>query len=331
MPDEVLKRLVKSYMATSQPVYTFGWQGGEPLLMGVDFYKKVTDLQQRFGQKGAVVSNGLQTNATLIDDELATHLSNYHFLLGCSLDGPPEIHDRYRRTGARRPSHHRVIHGLRTLERHGVAFNILVLVTQANVGQAVEVYDYLVQSGYAFHQYIPCVEFDAEGNLLPYAITGAEWGDFLCALFDRWYAHDTRRVSIRHFDALLHQILNHPQSICSLGRNCCQYFLVEFNGDIYPCDFFVESKLKIGNIMKMSWDAALSSPQYKAFGAQKSRWNRDCRACDCLPLCSGDCLKYRLYGKGKADQISWLCTGWQQFIRHSRERLKLLAKTVSEK
>jgi len=329
MSEAVLEQLVKGYMATSQPVYSFGWQGGEPLLMGLPFFQKVTELQQRFGKQGDVVSNGLQTNATLITDGIAAHLSRYRFLLGCSLDGPPEVHDRYRRTASGRPTHADVLNGIETLERHGVAYNILILVSKANVGQAVQIYDYLVEKGYAFHQYIPCVEFDSDGKLLSFAITGEEWGAFMCDLFDRWYAADTRRVSIRHFDALLHQILHNPVSVCSLGRNCCQYFVVEYNGDIYPCDFFVEERLKIGNIQEISWKEAAASRVYKTFGAQKARWNKTCRSCDCLPLCSGDCLKHRMYAGKDAGQISWLCSGWRQFIHHTRDRFQLLAKSVS--
>ncbi|MCJ7810094.1 MAG: radical SAM protein, partial [Desulfobulbaceae bacterium] len=247
MSEGVLEQLVKSYLATSQPVYVFGWQGGEPLLMGVDFFRKITEFQQQYGKKGHIVSNGLQTNATLIDDEIADHLARYRFLLGCSLDGPAEAHNQYRKTAGGRSTHGEVLKGIETLVRHDVEFNILVLVSRANVGQPAKVYDYLVDRGYRFQQYIPCVEFDPDGNLLPFAITGEEWGSFMCQLFDRWYTRDTQRVSIRHFDAVLHKIIQNRDQVCSLARNCCQYFVVEYNGDIYPCDFFVEGRFKIGN------------------------------------------------------------------------------------
>jgi serine-type anaerobic sulfatase-maturating enzyme len=330
MTQDVLEKLVKGYMATPQPVYSFGWQGGEPLLMGLDFFRKITALQQQYGKKGDVVSNGLQTNATLIDDALADHLSRYRFLLGCSLDGPANVHNRYRRTAGGKTTHAEVLKGMDILKRHGVEVNVLVLVSQANVGQAVKIYDYLVDRGYHYHQYIPCVEFDSDGNLLPFAINGVEWGDFLCRLFDRWYARDTRRVSIRHFDAILHKVIQNSIQVCSLGRNCCQYFVVEYNGDIYPCDFFVEKGLKIGNIKDTSWEEAMASPVYKDFGAQKACWNHRCRNCDCLPLCSGDCLKHRLYAGHDADNISWLCSGWKQFIRYSRDGFHALAEILGQ-
>jgi uncharacterized protein len=328
MPDDVLEQLVKSYMATLQPTYSFGWQGGEPTLMGVDFFRKATALQEKYGGSGMVVANGLQTNATLIDDELAQHFARYRFLLGCSLDGPPDIHDRYRLTAAGKPSHEKVMDGIDTLKRHGVEFNILVLVSQANVRRAAEGYQYLTRQGFLYHQYIPCVEFDAQGKLLPFAINGEEWGEFLCNLFDEWYPRDIHRVSIRHFDTILQKMVDGTANVCTIGRNCCQYFVVEYNGDIYPCDFFVQASLKIGNVMETSWDEALASESYRDFGAQKAQWNDKCKSCDCLNYCSGDCLKHRLYSNNSPQNLSLLCAGWQQFIRHTRRTFHSIAENI---
>jgi uncharacterized protein len=329
MSDEILEKLVESYLATPQQTYTFGWQGGEPTLMGVEFFRKVTLFQEKYGCRGTIVANGLQTNATLIDNELAAHLARYNFLLGCSLDGPAEIHNRYRLTAGGTPTHTSVLNGIETLKRHGVEFNILVLVNQANVKRSREVYQYLKSRGYFFHQYIPCVEFDATGNLLPFAINPKEWGEFLCNIFDEWYPQDVERVSIRHFDSILQKMLDGTDNVCTLGRNCCQYFLVEYNGDIYPCDFFVEKDLKIGNVMYTTWEEALRSNAYREFGAQKARWNPDCKSCDCLTFCSGDCLKYRTYAGHLPQNLSWLCFGWQRFIRYTRRRFQKIAEYVN--
>jgi uncharacterized protein len=147
-------------------------------------------------------------------------------------------------------------------------FNILVLVSQANVSRAREVYRYLVDSGFYFHQYIPCVEFDDRGKLLPFAISGPEWGNFLCEIFDLWYPHDIQSVSVRHFDSLLHKIVDSSVTVCTLSENCCQYFVVEHNGDIYPCDFFVRKNCKLGNITKTSWRRVISSSVYQSFSAE---------------------------------------------------------------
>jgi len=328
MPDDVLERMIGSYMDTPQPVYSFGWQGGEPTLMGVDFFRKIVDFQKEHGQSGKTVANGLQTNATLIDDEMADLLRRYRFLLGCSLDGPPEIHDLYRKTAGGRPTHQGVMAGIETLQRHGVEFNILILVSQANVHRARDVYRYLVDRGFHYHQYIPCVEFDADGEIQPYAISGEEWGEFLCELFDMWYPGDAYTVSIRHLDSLLLKIVDDQISVCHLGDNCCQYFVVEYNGDIYPCDFFVDPALRLGNVMESSWESLLASPIYEAFGAQKTKWNGACPTCDALDLCRGDCLKHRTYAGHASTNLSWLCEGNRRFLRHARGRLDQLAADV---
>ena len=330
MPDSVLEKLIQKYMATPQPIYSFGWQGGEPVLMGLDFFQKVTELQKSYGETGAVVSNGIQTNAILIDDDLAEHLARYRFLVGVSLDGPSDIHDRFRRTGSGRPSHSAVLKGIDTLKRHNVEFNILVLVSQANVHRARDVYRYLVDKGFFYHQYIPCVEFDNKGKLLSFAISGPEWGNFLCGIFDQWYPGDVHNVSIRHFDSLLNKMVDSSVTVCSLGDNCCQYFVVEHNGDIYPCDFFVQKDLKLGNVMKNTWSQALNSPVYREFGARKALWNKVCGNCEFLVLCCGDCLKHRMYGNHPANNLSRLCSGWKHFLKHSKSAFKALAKIIQD-
>jgi len=330
MTEPVLEQMVKSYMASAQPTYSFGWQGGEPTLMGLDFFKKVVQLQQKHGRSGVSVANGLQTNATLIDDAMAEHFGQFKFLLGCSLDGPAAIHDRYRLNSAGKPSHASVLRGLEILKKHQVEFNILVLVSQANIKEAKAVYRYLVENGYYYQQYIPCVEFDKNGKALPFAINGPEWGDFLCELFDEWYP-DRYQVSIRHFDSLLFKLVDGVSNVCVLGRNCCQYFVVEYNGDIYPCDFFVEESLKLGNVLNTSWESAIKDKRYTSFGAQKTMWHSSCDDCSCLELCNGDCLKHRTYAHQSPKNLSYLCQGWKIFNRHSQEKFEDLATEIRMK
>ena len=325
MMDEVLTKLIAGYLATDQPQYTFGWQGGEPTLMGVDFFRRVTELQAKYGRSGLSIANGLQTNATLITDELASHLGKYHFLVGVSLDGPAELHDRFRVALNGKGTHAAVLEGIKRLRRHRVEFNVLTLVNSANVNQGREVYQYLCDLGVQYHQYIPCVELDRNGQALPYTISGQQWGEFLCAVFDQWIASDTRRVSIRLFDAILNQMINGSYHLCHMGGHCGQYFVVEHNGDVYPCDFFVEAPKQLGNITTHSWSELLSSPKYQLFGSQKAQWNDRCSSCQYLRYCSGDCLKYRFYGTENPQQLSWLCEGWYQFFDYAIPRLQKLA------
>ena len=204
---------------------------------------------------------------------MARLFSEYKFLAGCRLDGPPEIHNRYRQTIENHASFDRVVHGIELLKQHEVEFNILVLVSQANVNRAGEVYRYLVDNGYYFHQYIPCVEFDKKGQLQPFAITGEEWGQFLCDIYGCWFPKDTHKISIRQFDSILTKKVEGTANVCTMGDNCCQYFVVEYNGDVYRCDFFVEAPLKLGNIMENSWEELIKSPLYQQFGRQKKQWN----------------------------------------------------------
>ena len=328
MSPETLERMISSYMATDQPCYSIGWQGGEPVLMGIEFFRMVTELQQKYGRPGVSVANGLQTNATLIDDELAEHLARYNFLVGCSLDGPEDIHNRYRKTASGAGSHADVVRGINTLRKHNVEYNILVLVSRANVDKAHEVYRYLRERGFKFHQYIPCVEFDEKGRLCSFAINGEEWGRFLCEIFDEWHREDAYDVSVRHFDSVLMKMVDGVANVCMMGTDCRQYFMVEHNGDIYPCDFFALPELKLGNVFETSWQEASESPVYRDFGLQKSRMNRICCSCPWLEFCRGDCIKHRIYAGNTPENISWLCRGWKMFYEHTGERFAELAESI---
>ena len=331
MSDRVLETLVRSYLGTNQPVYSFGWQGGEPTLMGTEFFRKVTDLQRRYGRSGMRVANGLQTNGTLIDDELAEHLGRYKFLVGVSIDGPREIHDYYRTAGG--GSYDRVIAGIETLNRHSVEFNALVLVSRANVEAPEEVYDHLKELGIRHHQYIPCVEADQTGEPLPWSITGEEWGEFLVRLFYRWRPRDVSRVSVRNFDAVVNRLAGQPAAVCSMERNCSEYFVIEHNGDVYPCDFFVEGDLRLGNILEDPLGDLRTSAIYRNFARRKSEWPRECAGCDYLSFCAGDCLKHRP-GIGlprvarEPSSVSALCRGWKRFYTACLPEFEGLARSL---
>jgi len=322
MSDEVLERLIAGYMATEQPHYTFGWQGGEPTLMGIDFFRRAIELQVKYALKRSEagkktsIANGLQTNAVLIDDEFARHLADYRFLLGVSIDGPAEIHDHYRVNSGGHGSHGDVLAAIERLRRSKVELNALVLVNSLSAGKAKLIFDYLLHElGIAYHQYIPCVEFDAEGRPLPWTIGPQQWGDFLCELYDAWQADGS--CSIRFFDCLLERMTLGTSPICHMGTNCCQYFVVEYNGDVYPCDFFVDADKKLGNVADATWEQLQQSPAYVEFGARKTEWNIRCDECEYAKLCAGDCLKHRTYSGNSPRNLSWLCEGWKQFYRHA--------------
>jgi uncharacterized protein len=191
------------------------------------------------------------------------------------------------------------------------------------------VYRYLVDQGLLYHQYIPCVEPGPSREVLPFSISGPEWGDFLCTLFDLWYAGDTRRVSVRLFDSVLALLVDGVRNICHLGGNCCQYYVVEYNGDVFPCDFFVEKRLQLGNVMTDTWSALEASPLYREFGSRKRLWNPACDTCRHQSICAGDCLKHRFCVEGgDPRRLSHLCAGWRQFYDHALPRFQELARQV---
>lgn len=329
MKDEVLEAVIRGYMNTPQPVYSMIWQGGEPTLMGGTFFEKVIALQKHWGRKGARISNSIQTNGTKITRNLATHLGRYRFLAGCSLDGPPEMHDRFRRTKGGKETHSLVMRGIRTLRQHLVPVNILVLVSAANVEKPLTLYRYLKSKGFTHLQFVPCVEFDPGGRPLPCSIDANQWGVFLNRIFDEWFDQDKTTISVRLFESILSTLVYGRTPDCGFGARCDQYFVVEHNGDIYPCDFFVEKKYKIGNVLELTWEEALNSPVFQNFAAGKSQWNVECDPCDFQRFCMGDCLKHRLQPGQGPQGLSWLCPGWKRFYTHSLGRLRTLARDIA--
>lgn len=325
MSEEVLDKLIGSYLERDQKQYNISWQGGEPSLMGVEFFEKVTELEMKYGQKGKLMANAFQTNGTLITPQLARHLRKFRFLVGVSLDGTEEMHDYYRKTVDNRGSHGDVMKGIALLDKNNVNYNILTLVNSSNVKKGKELYNYLKAQGFSYHQYTPCVEFDKEGKPLEFTISAKEWGIFLCDIFDEWIKSDINRVSIRLFDSILSSIIYKKNNMCSMEENCAKYFVVEYNGDVYPCDFFVEEKRKLGNIMEDSWDELLLKEEYILFGKEKRNWNNKCNRCNYLEFCLGDCLKHRYKVGEDSKELSYLCDGWKLFYKHSLPTFKKIA------
>ncbi len=327
MSYETLEKMISSYMRLPLPEYSFGWQGGEPTLMGLDFFKKAVEFQKKYAPPNAKISNGLQTNATLIDQSMAKFFAENNFLLGVSLDGPNKVHNKFRLTIDGKPTHSKVMEGINFLHNAKAEFNILCLVNSENVDKPKELYKYYREKEFNFLQFIPCVEYDEKGDLTHYSITGKQWGEFLCEIFDLWYKKDTRKISIRHFDSVLNYLVMGQYTECTMDKDCRQYFVVEYDGGIYPCDFFVEKEFKLGNINSTSWEDALISPIYENFGRKKSKWNSKCNNCKWLKLCHGDCQKMR-GPYARPDTLSTLCEGWQTFYEHTMKRFEQLAEEI---
>lgn len=320
MSIDTLKVLTKSYLALPLAEHAFIWQGGEPTLMGYGFYSTAVRLQQQYST-GGTIRNYLQTNGTLLTPEFAKFLARHDFLVGVSLDGGQHFHDTYRVFPSGKGSHAIIQKHLGLLRQHGANVNALTLVTSNSAGHMAELFQDLLTKGLLHHQYIPCVEWTAQGKLQPWSLRSGQWGDALCALFEIWWPHRFT-VSVRYFDALLHALAYDVPSICHMAKSCDQYLVVEHNGQVFPCDFFVKAHWSLGNIRTNSWEEILHHPLRVAFAEHKTP-PQSCMACAYLKLCSGDCPKHRGGSEGSAQ--SYLCADYQQFFEYALPKLTALA------
>ena len=317
MSAEVLDALIAQGMALDRRHATFGWQGGEPTLMGLDFFREVVRLQQKHGQSGQSVSNGVQTNGLLIDADWARFFRQYNFLLGVSLDGPATYHDAYRRTVNGKGTQAEVLARLRLLRQYHVEFNVLSVVNRVTAQHPVEIYDYLVNEGFAFLQFIPCVEVDpTTGQLTDFSVEPEQFGDFLCAVFDRWYNGGEPQASVRDFEAILAVYMGQEAPLCCYQERCGSYLVVEHNGDVYPCDFFVQDDLYVGNILETPLERLFEHPVVQRFATAKAEPRPECRACAWLPYCQQGCPRF-VGVEGRRQH--YLCRAYQRFFAHSHD------------
>ncbi len=329
MTDEVLERVVAEFEGYRFPVVTFAWQGGEPTLAGLDFFRRAVDLQQEHGRPGQVVSNSLQTNGMVIDADWASFLAEYRFLVGVSLDGPREIHDRHRRNRAGAGSWERVMRSLEILRDAGVEVNILCCVHRGNFDRAAELHAFFRELGIDYVQYIPIAEYDAEGRPRPETVSAAQYGRFLVELFDAWWP-DRERLSVRFFDNVLERLLGRQPGSCTMHERCESYLVVEYNGDVYPCDFFVEEPWKIGNIAQAGIRELARSPLRARFAARKLLPRTECEECGYEFLCRRGCPKLRHARRGAFEDLDVFCESYRTFYEHALERLRERAAEIQK-
>lgn len=313
MPVDVLERLVDSFLFYSYPMSIFAFQGGEPTLAGLDFFEKLVEFQQRYGRPGQTVSNSIQTNAVLLDDDWCRFLRQYHFLTGISLDGPQEVHDRYRFNRAGHPTWRKVMDAVERMQRHGAEFNILCVLSQANVAQPRELYRFFRSIGADHLQFIPLAEFHPDGTPMPFTITPEQYGRFLCEIFDAWWP-DRRKVRIRFFDNLAEALAGLKPGSCTLHETCDSYVVVEYNGDVYPCDFFVESSWKLGNITVDSFPEIARRQRRYQFAANKALPHEECRVCEYRSVCHGGCPKFRHGPHRRFEDLDYFCRAYKMIF-----------------
>jgi len=313
MSMDTLERLVDTYLFYSYPSSIFAFQGGEPTLAGLPFFEKLIEYQQQHGRGGQSVANALQTNAVLIDKNWCDLFRNYNWLLGVSLDGPEEINDLYRFNKERHGTWKRVMQSVELLQTNKVEFNILCVLSAANVEKPKELYHFYRKLGIDNIQFIPLAEFDGNGNRLPFTITADQYGRFLCEIFELWWP-ERRKVRIRFFDNLAEALAGQKPGNCTMHETCDSYVVVEYNGDIYPCDFFVESPWKLGNINLDSWSEIARRQRRYSFASKKTIAHPECQVCEYQSVCHGGCPKFRHGPNRRFEDLDYFCGAYKMIF-----------------
>lgn len=328
MSLETLERLVDTFLFYSFPNSVLAFQGGEPTLAGLKFFEKLIEFEKQYGRDGQSVSNSIQTNGILIDDDWCGLFREYRWLVGVSLDGPQEMHDAYRRNKAGQGTWRQVMRGIEILGKNQVEFNVLCVLSQANVGRPKELYRFFRGLGVDYIQYIPLAEFDGDGNPLPPSITAEQYGRFLVETFELWWP-ERRKARIRCFDNLAEALAGRSPGDCSLLETCDSYCVVECNGDVYPCDFFVEREWKLGNVMVDSWAEIARRERRFGFAAKKTLAAPECLACEYQPVCRGGCLKYRHGPRRRFEDLDYFCAAYKTVCARTLAPLRKEVATIS--
>jgi uncharacterized protein len=340
MTDDVMRAYIEQTIAAQQvPFVTLAWQGGEPTLMGLDFFRRSLEVEREALPEAWQVERTIQTNGTLLDDEWATFLAENNILVGLSIDGPRELHDVYRHDGAGQSVFEKVESAARLLQRHGAQFNVLCTINAANVGHPLDVYRYFRDElGARYLQFIPIVEIetppsgDAAGTVTDRSVGALAYGEFLSAIFDEWVRNDVGEMFVQFFDGVLAAYLRGYSSLCVLRPTCGEGVALEHNGDVYSCDHFVDPPYLLGNIMQTPIGELVRSEKQRAFGeAKRETLPRYCRECEFLFACNGECPKNRILLTPDGEPgLNWLCEGLKLFFAHTDRRMKMMAGLLQQ-
>lgn len=335
MSESLLEEYTRQYIeAQSVDHVTFAWQGGEPTLMGLEFFAQAVSYQEKYRKPGMTIENTLQTNGVALDDSWGAFLAEHNFLVGISIDGPRALHDHFRVDKGGAPTFDRVLRGLNCLKRHGVAFNILTTVHAANVEHPLEVYRFFRDElGAAFMQFIPIVErenatgFQEGSTVTPRSVNAEGYGSFLVTIFDEWVRHDVGRVYVQLFDIALGAWLGMEPALCIFAETCGTALALEHNGDLFSCDHFVEPKHRLGNIIDVPLTALVESRQQYDFGqAKREALPAVCRACPVKFACNGGCPKDRFIQAPDGEPgLNYLCAGYKHFFTHIDRAMQIMA------
>jgi len=353
MPPDVLEAFIQQYIATQDiPEIGFSWQGGEPTLLGPEFFSRVVELQKKYAD-GKEITNAIQTNGTLLDDGWGEFLARNNFLVGLSLDGPRELHDLYRVDRQGHPTFDRVMSGAAKLKKHGVKFNILTVVNDANSRRPLEVYRFLKSIGDGFIQFIPLVERhpgkevrelglelqtpplpgepEAEVSVTPASVRPGQLAEFYFRIFDEWVRQDVGRVFVQFFDVALANLMGLGAGLCQFAPTCGHAGALEHNGDLYACDHYVYPRYRLGNILDRPLGELMDSAGQRRFGlAKRDSLPMECLDCEVRFACNGDCPKHR-FKKTAAGEgtLSYLCSAYKLIFKHMSPFMRVMANLLA--
>ena len=342
MSQELLETYIRQLIESHQTdQVTIAWQGGEPTLMGLDFFRQAVVLAERYRRPGMTLEHTLQTNGTLLDDAWCTFFKENNFLIGISIDGPRHLHDVYRVDKAGGPTFDRVMRGLRLLQKHEVEYNILTAVNRVNAAHPLEVYQFLRdEAGADWIQFIPVVErINSDGRTLyqegdtvtDRSVLPEQFGRFLSRIYDEWVFHDVGEIFVQTFEAALRNWLGMPSSgMCVFNQTCGLGVALEHNGDLYACDHFVEPDYFLGNIQQEHMINLVSSTRQRQFGLEKrSKLPHYCLDCDVRFACHGECPKNRFHETPDGEPgLNYLCEGLQNFFHHVDYPMHIMAGLI---
>jgi uncharacterized protein len=330
MPDIILEEYIVQHIeASTDPVIRFSWHGGEPTILGLDYFRRIVALQSKHQPPDQRIANGMQTNGTLLDEDWCQFLADEGFFVGLSLDGPQEMHDRYRLTKGGKPTFDQTIQGYELLRKHKVYTDILCVVNTDNVRYPSEVYRFFRQIKADYVSFLPIVDPQPETRSGVSALTvpADAWGDFLCIIFDEWVSQDIGQIKIQIFEEAARTAFGQKHSLCIFRPICGDIPVVEHNGDFYSCDHFVDKKHHLGNIIETPLVELLGSQAQRAFGKAKlDSLPRYCRECGIRAMCNGECPKNRFIRTPDGEEgLNYLCSGYKRFFSRCKPFIKQVA------
>jgi uncharacterized protein len=321
MTEDILEEYIVQHIeACPDPIIRFSWHGGEPTILGLDYFRKVVEMQQKYQSSNQKIVNGIQTNGTLLNEDWCHFFSEENFFVGLSLDGSKEMHNHYRHNRAGKPSFEQTIRGFEQLKKNEVNCEILCVVNSLNVQYPKQIYRFFKEIGAQYMTFLPLVEphSKTKGGVSNRTVPSEAWGDFLSTIFDEWISYDIGQIKVQIFEEAIRTAFNQEHSLCIFRKTCGDIPVLEHNGDFYSCDHFVDTKHKLGNIMETPLVELLESSTQRTFGQDK--WDtlpQYCQICEVKEMCNGECPKNRFIQTPEGEPgLNYLCSGYKRFFNH---------------